>query len=37
VPLKTGTAALLEGRAASWNDVFRTPWTLSQVIYPREL
>ena len=37
VTMKTATAALLEGECENWADAFRNPWSLSDVIYPRDL
>ncbi len=37
VTMKTGTAALLQGKCDSWTDAFGAPWSIREVIYPREL
>lgn len=35
--MTTGNAALLEGRGESWVDAFRAPWSLTELLRPREL
>ncbi len=37
VTMKTATAALLDGECEVWDNAFRTPWSLTDVIYPRDL